>query len=116
MSTMTKADLVAALSNVDSYVHSSPLARDALEYRTKAELAEFAKALDIEGYTTMKKDELVSALSRLDLSRSGLLEPSQLELKTKRDLVAIAKILEIYGYSTMTKDELVSALSRNGVK
>jgi hypothetical protein len=97
------------------------------EERTVEELQERAAELEIEGRSSMTKDELIAALrnhrrrgsARNDAPRS---QPSRQERAPDRrtyeersieELRERARELEIEGRSTMTKDELVTALRQH---
>jgi Rho termination factor, N-terminal domain len=97
------------------------------EERTVEELQERAAELEIEGRSSMSKDELIAALrnhrrrrsARNDAPRS---QPSKQERAPDRrtyeersieELRERARELEIEGRSTMTKDELVAALRQH---
>lgn len=69
-----------------------------LDILSREELKEFVKDRKISGYSTMKKDELISAL------------PQTYEKLRVVELQALAKANNIANFSTMRKDELVEAL------
>ena len=80
---------------------------------TKAMLDERARELEIEGRSSMTKDELLDAIEAAtddDGRRPG--GQASLEGKTRDELYAMAQDREIEGRSDMTKDELIDALSR----
>ena len=91
------------------------------EERSVEELRERAAALDIEGRSSMSKDELITALRNHRRSRSGRTDtPRQDQAPDRRtyeersieELRERARELDIEGRSTMTKDELIAALRR----
>jgi Rho termination factor, N-terminal domain len=94
------------------------------EERSVEELRERAGELQIEGRSTMSKDELIAALRNHRRSRSAKSEapksqpPKQdrptdrrtYEERSLEELRERARELDIEGRSTMTKDELIAAL------
>jgi hypothetical protein len=100
------------------------------EERSIEELRERARELEIEGRSTLSKDELVAALrdqrqpapaKREPAKRQAPKQESKQETKTDRrpyeersieELRERARELEIEGRSTMSKDELVAALRK----
>ena len=78
---------------------------------TKEMLMERAQDLDIEGRSSMTKDELLEAIEdatdEYGRAKSG---EAGLRSKTKDELYEIAQERDIDGRSDMTKDELVQAL------
>jgi hypothetical protein len=97
------------------------------EERSVEELRERAAELEIEGRSTMSKDELIAALRNHRRRRSarndapGSQPPRQertpdrrsYEERTIEELRERARELEIEGRSTMSKDELVAALRQH---
>ena len=74
---------------------------------TKDELMERARELDVEGRSSMNKDELKDAIvDAYDKRGPGL------HRKTKEELYDLAQERDIEGRSDMSKDELVKALSK----
>ena len=74
---------------------------------TKDELMERARELDVEGRSSMNKDELKDAIvDAYDKRGPGL------HRKTKEELYDLAQERDIEGRSDMSKDELVEALSK----
>jgi len=74
---------------------------------TKKELNERARELDVEGRSSMAKDELKKAIIKAyDEHGAGL------HGKTKEQLYDMAQRQNIEGRSSMSKDELIEALSR----
>jgi hypothetical protein len=85
------------------------------EERSVEELRERAAELQIEGRSSMSKDELVAALRRHRQSRSARDQAPKPDRRSYEDrsieeLRERARELEIEGRSTMSKDELVAAL------
>jgi Rho termination factor, N-terminal domain len=89
------------------------------EERSVEELRERAAELQIEGRSTMNKDELIAALRDHRKSRSAKSEAPKQDRPTDRrtyeersieELRERARELEIEGRSTMSKDELIAAL------
>nr|WP_136251489.1 Rho termination factor N-terminal domain-containing protein [Ningiella ruwaisensis] len=80
---------------------------------TKDMLMERAQDLDIEGRSTMDKDELLEAIEEAtDENGRGKGTAASLEQKTKDELYEMAKDEDIEGRSDMSKDELVDALKK----
>ena len=92
------------------------------EERTVEELRERAGELEIEGRSSMTKDELIAALRNQRKQRSAKnddaakQEPTPdrrvYEERSIEELRERARELEIEGRSSMTKDELIAALRR----
>ena len=96
------------------------------EERTVEELQERAGELQIEGRSTMNKDELIAALRDHRKSRSAKTDAAKSQPPTQdrpadrrtyeersiEELRERARELEIEGRSSMTKDELIAALRR----
>jgi hypothetical protein len=94
------------------------------EERTVEELQERAGELQIEGRSTMNKDELIAALRNRRKSRSAKTDAAKSQPPTQdrpadrrtyeersiEELRERARELEIEGRSSMTKDELIAAL------
>jgi hypothetical protein len=84
------------------------------EERSVEELRERAGELEIEGRSTMTKDELIAALRGHRQARSSKQNRTpdrrSYEERSIEELRDRARQLEIEGRSTMTKDELVAAL------
>jgi Rho termination factor, N-terminal domain len=94
------------------------------EERTVEELQERAGELQIEGRSTMNKDELIAALRNHRKSRSAKTDAAKSQPPTQdrpadrrsyaersiEELRERARELEIEGRSSMTKDELIAAL------
>jgi hypothetical protein len=94
------------------------------EERTVEELRERAGELQIEGRSTMNKDELIAALRDHRKSRSAKTDAAKSQPPTQdrpadrrtyeersiEELRERARELDIEGRSTMTKDELIAAL------
>jgi hypothetical protein len=92
--------------------------------RTVEELQERAGELQIEGRSTMNKDELIAALRNHRKSRSAKTDAAKSQPPTQdrpadrrtyeersiEELRERARELEIEGRSSMTKDELIAAL------
>ena len=79
---------------------------------TKAMLEERARDLEIEGRSSMSKDELLDAIEEAtDENGRAKGDAASLRSMTKEELYEMAQEREIKGRSDMTKDELVSALS-----
>ena len=78
---------------------------------TKAMLDERAKDLDIEGRSSMSKDELLDAIEKAtDENGRGKGSKASLASMTKDDLVDMARDRDVEGRSGMSKDELIDAL------
>lgn len=79
-----------------------PLKSDELNLNilSREELKEFARDRKIVGFSTMKKDELISAL------------PQTYEKLRVVELQALAKAYKVSGFSTMRKDELIEAIEK----
>ena len=73
---------------------------------TKDELMERARELDVEGRSSMNKDELKQAIIDTYGEQSG----QDLSKKTKEELYDLARERDIDGRSSMDKDELIKAL------
>src|SRR5215208_4603167 len=98
--------------------------RRTYEERTVEELRERAGELQIEGRSTMSKDELIAALRNHRKSRSAKTDAAKSQPPTQdrpadrrsyeersiEELRERARELEIEGRSSMTKDELIAAL------
>jgi hypothetical protein len=91
------------------------------EERTVEELRERAGELEIEGRSSMTKDELIAALRNHRKQRSAKNDAAKQEPTPNRrvyeersieELRERARELEIEGRSSMTKDELIAALRR----
>ena len=91
------------------------------EERTLEELRERARELEIEGRSSMTKDELIAALRDHRKQRSAKNDaPTQeptpdrraYEDRTLEELRDRARELEIEGRSSMSKDELIAALRK----
>jgi hypothetical protein len=86
------------------------------EERSVEELRERAAELQIEGRSTMSKDELIAALRNHRQRRSAKQEPQPdrraYEERSIEELRERARELEIEGRSTMSKDELIAALRK----
>ena len=91
------------------------------EERTLEELRERAGELQIEGRSSMNKDELIAALRDHRKQRSAKNDASKQEPTSDRrtyeersieELRERARELEIEGRSTMSKDELIAALRK----
>jgi Rho termination factor-like protein len=91
------------------------------EERTVEELRERAGELQIEGRSSMGKDELIAALRSQRQPRPPKNQPSKQERTPDRrtyeersleELRERARELEIEGRSTMSKDELIAALRK----
>jgi hypothetical protein len=89
------------------------------EERSVEELRERAGELQIEGRSTMSKDELIAALRNHRKARSGKSQPAKQEAQPDRrayeersveELRDRARELQIEGRSAMSKDELVASL------
>jgi Rho termination factor, N-terminal domain len=87
------------------------------EERSLEELRERAGELEIEGRSSMNKEELIAALRQHRKSRSAKAEASKAqpdrrsyEDRSIDELRERARELDIEGRSTMTKDELIAAL------
>lgn len=87
---------------VEEAVAEPVLQKDALNLNvlTKEELKDFVKDRKIAGFSTMKKDQLISAL------------PQTYEKLRVVELQALAKAYEIPNFSTMRKDQLIEALEK----
>jgi hypothetical protein len=92
------------------------------EERSVEELRERAGELQIEGRSSMTKDELVAALRNHRKQRSAKNDAPQQERtpdrrtyeeRTVEELRERAGALEIEGRSTMSKDELIAALRQH---
>ncbi|MEL6664153.1 MAG: Rho termination factor N-terminal domain-containing protein, partial [Pseudomonadota bacterium] len=78
---------------------------------TKDMLMERAQDLDIEGRSSMTKDELLDAIEdATDENGRAKSGEAGLRNKTKDELYEMAQERDIDGRSDMTKDELVQAL------
>jgi hypothetical protein len=86
------------------------------EERSVEELRERAGALDIEGRSSMTKDELITALRDHRKARSAKQDRTPdrraYEERSIEELRERARELDIEGRSSMTKDELIAALRR----
>jgi hypothetical protein len=91
------------------------------EERSVEELRERAGELQIEGRSTMSKDELIAALRNHRKARSAKSQPPKQEAQPDRrayeersveELRDRARELQIEGRSAMSKDELVAALRK----
>ncbi len=81
---------------------------------TKEMLDERARDLDIEGRSTMNKDELLSAIEdATDENGRGKGSVAALENKTRSELYDMAQDRGIDGRSDMDKSELVNALKND---
>ena len=81
---------------------------------TKDMLMERARDLDIDGRSSMNKDELLAAIDEAtDENGRGKGSVAALEQKTKDALYEMAQQRAIEGRSNMTKDELVKALAKD---
>jgi hypothetical protein len=89
------------------------------EERSVEELRERAAELQIEGRSSMGKDELIAALRNQRRPRSAGSQPARQDRPADRrpyedrsieELRERARELDIEGRSTMTKDELIAAL------
>ncbi len=79
---------------------------------TKEMLMERAQDLDIDGRSSMDKEELLSAIdSATDENGRGKGSVAALEQKTRDELYEMAQERDIDGRSDMSKDELVEALT-----
>jgi hypothetical protein len=92
------------------------------EERTLEELRERAGELQIEGRSSMSKDELIAALRNHRKQRSAKNDASKqeptpdrrtYEERTIEELRERARELEIEGRSSMSKDELIAALRQH---
>jgi polyhydroxyalkanoate synthesis regulator phasin len=92
------------------------------EERSVEELRQRAGELQIEGRSSMSKDELITALRDQRQRRSAKNDPPQQERtpdrrtyeeRTLEELRERAGALEIEGRSTMSKDELIAALRQH---
>jgi hypothetical protein len=92
------------------------------EERTVEELRERAAELEIEGRSSMSKDDLIAALRDHRRQRSAKNDAPQQERtpdrrtyeeRTVEELRERAGALEIEGRSTMSKDELIAALRQH---
>ena len=82
---------------------------------TKAMLEERARELEIDGRSTMTKDELLDAIeAATDDEGRGEGERAALEASTVNELRERAKEEGVEGRSSMDKGELVDALDRDG--
>lgn len=80
---------------------------------TKEMLMERAQDLDIEGRSTMTKDDLLDAIENAtDENGRGKNTAVALQAKTKEELYEMAQDHEIEGRSDMSKEELVDALAK----
>ena len=90
------------------------------EERTVEELRERAATLQIEGRSSMSKDELITALRSHRTSRSARNDTPQNDTPDRRpyedrsveELRERASELEIEGRSSMSKDQLIAALRK----
>ena len=81
---------------------------------TKDMLMDRARDLDIEGRSSMNKDELLDAIEEAtDENGRGKRSVAALENKTKDQLYEMAQDRDIEGRSDMSKDELVEALTES---
>ena len=81
---------------------------------TKDMLMERAQDLDIDGRSSMSKDELLEAIdAATDENGRGKGSVAALENKSRDELYDLAQDRGIDGRSDMTKDELVDALTRS---
>ena len=81
---------------------------------TKEMLMERAQDLDIEGRSTMTKDDLLDAIENAtDENGRGKNTAVALQAKTKEELYEMAQDHEIEGRSDMSKEELVDALAKS---
>jgi hypothetical protein len=82
------------------------------EERSVEELRERAAELQIEGRSSMSKDELIVALRDHRRSRSAKSTPDRraYEERSVEELRERARELDIEGRSSMTRDELIAAL------
>ena len=92
------------------------------EERSIDELRERARELEIEGRSSMNKDELIAALRDHRKQRSAKNDPPKqeptpdrrtYEERTLEELRERAGDLQIEGRSTMSKDELIAALRQH---
>jgi hypothetical protein len=134
-SSMNKDELIAALrdhrkqrpAKNDAPKQEPTPDRRTYEERTLEELRERAGELQIEGRSSMSKDELIAALRDHRQQRSAKKDapksqpPKQertpdrrtYEERTIEELRERARELEIEGRSTMSKDELIAALRQH---
>ena len=76
---------------------------------TKDQLMERAQELDVDGRSSMNKDELKDAIIKAyDAERGG-----DLSDKTKDELYGMAQDRDIEGRSDMSKDELIAAIKKD---
>jgi hypothetical protein len=124
-SAMDKDQLVAALRRDDRTRElrrrepAEPPLSTTTSYHelTREQLEDLARKRDLEGRSSMTKDELVAALRHDDrtheLRRREPAEPAgtaSYEQLTVEELIEIARERDVEGRSSMTKDELVAAL------
>ena len=82
---------------------------------TKDMLEERARDLDIDGRSSMSKDELLSAIENAtDENGRAKGGAASLRQKTKDELLEMARDEQVEGRSDMSKDELVDALRGTG--
>ena len=80
---------------------------------TKEMLEARARDLDIEGRSSMTKEELLDAIEdATDENGRGHGSKAALSHRTKADLMEMARDRDIEGRSDMTKDDLVEALAK----
>ena len=78
---------------------------------TKAMLQERAEELDVEGRSSMTKDELLKAIeAATDDDGRARDSAAGLEGRTKDELMEMARDRDLEGRSGMTKDDLIEAL------
>lgn len=87
------------------------------EQKELEELRNQAKALEVEGYNDMDKDELRVSIKKAQVAiekakeeQARLDKMAELEELKVEDLTEKAKELEIKGYSKMNKEELIAAI------
>ncbi|MBT8476189.1 MAG: aspartate-semialdehyde dehydrogenase [Rhodobacteraceae bacterium] len=80
---------------------------------TKDMLMDRARDLEIEGRSSMTKDELLDAIDRAtDENGRGTRSVAALENKTKDALYEMAQDQDVSGRSDMSKEDLIDALKR----